>query len=178
TPTGGLLANLQADFTAGTANFATFLQAVETAITNYTSWSTFITQVESAWTTYSTTASDLAADEVFTIQQLLNSMLGIHTSTGLMNPSNVANVLGTGSLGADVQAILDYVANALGHSGTGHSLTDIESSLGLIPQGNINGLGSIWTTLFGTSSPTGSNQIQQSAINGLTTTLNTLLPTS
>jgi hypothetical protein len=142
--TGGYLAVLQNDLTtlqsnstASTAAFATFLQAVQTAITGYTNWSTFITAVESAWNTYSTTESGLISADIFTIQQFFNTALGINTSSGQMASTNVSNSLGGSSLGADVQAILDYIANALGHSGTGHTLTQIETYLGLIPPANV-----------------------------------------
>lgn len=57
--------------------------------------------------------------------------------TSAIPATKVGNVLGQSSLGADVQAILDFVANALGHSGTGHTLTNIETYLGLIPPANV-----------------------------------------
>lgn len=142
--TGGYLATLQNDlttlsddFTAGNTAFGTFLTTVEADITGYTSWSTFITNVESAWNTYTTTVSGLVSSEIFTVQQFFNTMLGLNASTGQISNTNIGNVLGGGSLGADVQAILDYIANALGHSGTGHTLTQIETYLGLIPATNV-----------------------------------------
>jgi hypothetical protein len=130
-------ATLQSDFAANNAAFATFLQAALATIEAGGSFSTIVTALEAEWMTYTTTASGLLSSEIFTIQQLLSSLLDINTSTGLMSALNVSNVLGSSSLGADVQAILDNIANALGHSGTGHTLANIESYLGLIPPANV-----------------------------------------
>jgi hypothetical protein len=104
TLSGGLIASiqndlstLQSDSNASNAAFSTFLQSVLSDITGYTSWSTFITAVESAWNTYTTTVSGLASNEIFTIQQLINSLLGINTSTGQMSAANVSSSSSGGS---------------------------------------------------------------------------------
>lgn len=76
------IARLKSDGEASTVATQTFLQAVLTAITGYTDWSTFIAAVESAYQTWVTTESGLAADEFATLQQMLNSLLGIDSSTG------------------------------------------------------------------------------------------------
>lgn len=131
------LSSLSADSAASTAALSTLFSSWESAISGYTSWTSFIAAMESAWQTYVTTETTLSTGAFATIQQLINSLLGINTSTGQMAASNVSNMLGGASLGADVQAILDYIANALGHSGTGHTLTQIETYLGLIPPTNV-----------------------------------------
>lgn len=143
---GGLIANIQSDLTslgddatASVAAFSTFWQAAGTAITAYLTtfnFPTLATALETAWTAYMTTESNLASGEWATIHQLLSS-LGINTGTGLTSPTRIGNVLGAPTLGDDVQAILDFVANGLGHSGTGHSLAQIESYFGIIPPANV-----------------------------------------
>jgi hypothetical protein len=160
--TGGLIATLQSDFTAGNTAFSTLWTSWETAVAGYTGWPTFIAAMESAYSTYITTTTALTAGEFATLQQLIGSLVGINTSTGFMPATNVTNTLGQSSLGADVQAILDYIANALGHSGTGHTLTNIETYLGLIPPANV-------TNVLG-----GSNLgADVSAVNSSATTMNT-----
>jgi hypothetical protein len=112
TLSGGLIASiqndlstLQSDSNASNAAFSTFLQSVLSDITGYTSWSTFITAVESAWNTYTTTVSGLASNEIFTIQQLINSLLGISPTTGQMSATNVQSSTGAANLQADINAV-------------------------------------------------------------------------
>jgi len=51
--------------------------------------------------------------------------------------SLIPAILGGANLGADVQAIVDNIANALGQSGTGHTLANLLSYLESIPSGNL-----------------------------------------
>lgn len=50
---------------------------------------------------------------------------------------NIQAILGSLNLGADVQAIVDSVANALGISGVDHTLATLISALEAIPSGNV-----------------------------------------
>lgn len=112
------LNTLQADSAASTAAFGTLLTSWETAITGYTSWSTFITALETAWNTYTTTESGLLSSEIFTLQNLFNTLLGINTSTGLMSSSNVGSSTGAANLNADFSAILTPFESISGFTST------------------------------------------------------------
>jgi hypothetical protein len=66
--------------------------------------------------------------------------------TDFINPLNAIELSAVNGLGAALSALLpqttyqqllDYVANGLGHSGTGHTLTQIETYLGIIPATNV-----------------------------------------
>lgn len=133
---GGLIATIQSDlsslssdFTAGNTALATFLQSGLGDITGYTSWSTFITNLESQWNTYITTATSLTSAEFFTIQQLINTLLGISPTTGQMAATNVSNALPGGTnLGTDVQAMVDDVTNLFsGNTSSGNALSQLVS---------------------------------------------------
>jgi hypothetical protein len=195
-PSGGLIPTLQADLeqlqndsTASTAATATFVQAVETAIVDYTSWSSFMTAVESAWNTWVTTESGLASDETFTLQNFFNSLIGINTSTGLINQNNVASSTGGANLASDVSAfntsistLVSDLFSAFGATGTASSsalqtqIVDfIENLFGTgsnpasakVQQSSINGLTTIWNDIFGTTTPASGQQVLQSAIQDL-----------
>jgi hypothetical protein len=184
--TGGYLASLQNDLTtlsddsaASTAAFGTFLTAVEAAITGYSSWSTFIAAVESAWNTYSTTESDLLSAEVFTVQQFFNTLLGINTSTGLMNATNVSSSLSLSSLQADFDTVLGWLGSPSGSTTTTALWTDVVNDIinplnaietqasnivGDIEQSAVSGLTDVWDWLTGTPTPVSSTQVQAAAV--------------
>jgi hypothetical protein len=130
----------------------------------------------SAVSSTATSASTTASIATTNVTNTWSWLFGTTTPTGStpVQSTKVANVLGGSSLGADVQAILDYIANALGHSGTGHTLTQIETYLGLIPSGNVtNVLGgsdlghdltNISNWLFGTTTPASTSQVQAGTV--------------
>lgn len=105
-----------------------------------------------------------------------HTLANILTYLGLIPAANVTAVLGGANLGADVsavfaglsaylttgsfQSLLDAIANALGQTGTGHTITQVETYLGLIPSTNVAGT------------------FPQSQITGLATALSNLLGTS
>jgi hypothetical protein len=125
TLSGGLIATIQSDlsslssdFTAGNTAFATFLQSALADITGYTSWSTFIANLESQWNTYITTATSLTSAEFFTIQQLINTLLGISPTTGLMSATNVQSSTGAANLQADINAVFTPFTSVNGLTST------------------------------------------------------------
>jgi hypothetical protein len=64
--------------------------------------------------------------------------------------SQITNVLGSANLGADVQAIVDKIANAMGQSGTGHTLANLLTYLEAIPGRNLAGALNTAVTVGGT----------------------------
>lgn len=130
------VAALQADSSASTAAFGTFLTSVESAITGYTNWSTFITAIENAWNTYSTTQSGLTSSAIFTLQNLFNTLLGLNPSTGQISGSNISSSTGLASLQADwnqwttnVENTWDAFWNGIfGTSVTGKTASDVQTA--------------------------------------------------
>jgi len=54
--------------------------------------------------------------------------------------TNLASDLSAKALASDLQGVIDNIANALGHSGTGHTVANILTYLGSIPASVINGV--------------------------------------
>lgn len=162
----------------GGSNLGADVSSVNTTTTSHANWFTQIltalglgggsgtgTNIGGAISSAATTASGAASTASTTSTNLTNTWSWVFgtttpTSSTPVQSTKVGNVLGGSSLGADVQAILDFVANGLGHTGTGHTLTDIETYLGLIPAANVSGT------------------FPQSQITGLATALSSLLGTT
>jgi hypothetical protein len=97
TITGGVIATLQdglnslnLDSAAATQAAANFQTALLDAITEHADdWGAMYAAISAAYTTYATTTADLAANEVATIGQILNAMLGINPATGTIAPAKV-----------------------------------------------------------------------------------------
>lgn len=124
--------------------------------------------------------------------------------TGIINPLNALTVQAENIIGdievaaingltdllngllptSTYQFLVDAIANALGHSGTGHTWTDIETYFGIIPPANVgNVLGGAnlgadvnavhgnvndtWGWLFGTTTPPSSPQVMPVAVGGV-----------
>lgn len=140
---GGLLDQLQADIVAVPNAFTAFLNSAQTAITTYLSDSNFpelITALDTAWVTLWTTITDIEANAVVTVSQLLHSLTGINLTTKQYSQDQVnglTSALNTLLPTTTYQSLVDAIANALGHTGTGHSWTDIETYLGIIPPANV-----------------------------------------
>lgn len=130
------ITTLRDDFTAGSDAFTTLLQSWQTALADYTSWSTFISAVQSAWNTYTTTVTGLESAEIFTIQQLLDSLFGISPTTGQMAQTNIASSSSGSSLATDLEDAWDWLTGTSSSPSTGASSAVAAAALPNIPAGS------------------------------------------
>lgn len=130
----GDIAALNNDAAAAQTANANWWASITDAVVNHgTNWPVMFAQMSAATTTYAEITSGLTSSALATLGQLASTVLGYNPSTGLQNPATVANKLGQATLADDMQAILDFIANGLGHPGTGHTLADVESYFGIVP---------------------------------------------
>jgi hypothetical protein len=71
----------------------------------------------------------------------------IETYLSAIPNANVTAILGSSNLGADMQAVVDKISNALGSAGTGHTLANLLSFMGEIPPANVTSVVSGGTNL-------------------------------
>jgi len=119
--TGGWLPNLEAlagqlntDAQANAAAFTTFWQSVWTATTNFTSWSTYITELQSAYSTYITTTTGIELAEQATLQQIVQTLFGINTTTGQYTATSIEGPDGSQNLVDTFDALINQLGAALG----------------------------------------------------------------
>jgi hypothetical protein len=117
------LDTLQDDAKASATAWTTLITSVWSAITNYTTWPTFIAELQSAYSTWQTTEHNIEESESFTLQQLLNSLLGINPDTG--------------------QTSLSSIEGAGGFPDLNTTLTNWLSQFGAALNGNVAGAGSL-----------------------------------
>jgi hypothetical protein len=105
--TGGLIADLQDDFTASQTASAAYWTSLGTATTQIEAgnWSEGLATAAAAWTTYQTAQAGIYSAEYVTLQQIFASF-GLNIETGQMNAANVASSTGLASLEADVGSLL------------------------------------------------------------------------
>lgn len=85
-PTGGLLAQLQTDILAIPTAFQDFIEAGSDALNDYAAnqdYQQLLTALNTAWITLWTTVTALEANAVVTLEQIVESVLGIDISSGL-----------------------------------------------------------------------------------------------
>jgi len=91
--------------------------------------------------------------------------------------SQISNVLGSANLGADVQAIVDNLANGLGQTGTGHTLANLLSYIEAIPGGNITGALNTAATVAGVEIGSIQSDLASTISNLFGTTTTSVAPT-
>lgn len=194
---GGLIPSMQDDITTlqtlsteSTAATTTFWQSVFTAFTTFVSndnWTTYIATLESAYQTYITTETTLVSGEFATLQQILNSLLGLNSSTGLFSLSSISSALGNTNLGSDVSGLSSILTSFLslfdssqsGVSSTSSTafwtsvineiinplnLTQTQSSNVVVSTGN--SLINVFDNLFDIGNDPTTAQVQGSAVSG------------
>lgn len=192
TGTGGLLSG----FTSGSSVLSQLTSALGGS---GSAISDFVTAVENTGTTISDVITSLTGSggllNGFTSGSSILSQLITAAGGSGSSLSSFGAIFDNLLSGTTFQSLLDEIANALGISGTGHTIANIGSYLSAIPQSNITGLASalsglvsgsdfnsLLTALFGSGTvgstiqvgaiPTG---IPQSSIAGLTSALSGLL---
>jgi hypothetical protein len=125
---GGFLADLQADTNDVVNSLAPGGTAAE-----------FVTGIQNLLALFGLSkstlgsATDLTAFWTAIVNDFINPLNALEISAVNGLATALSALLGTTTF----QTLLDSVANALGHSGTGHTITNIETYLGLIPPANV-----------------------------------------